>query len=106
MQIKFDVGSYRDAAQVMGKAGTDVQASTSRLLGAASDLKVLGTNDTLGSVCQGIYSVFLDLFQETTRDLAGAYSDMAERLAATAQDYADVEDANKQASHGLRLGGY
>lgn len=92
--IAFDPESYQHGGEGMNRAGQDLATRTRNLLAEVTDLSVLGTYDTLGGISQMIYSVFLEVFQETAGDLAAGYQDHGERLTVAGQAYAQLENDN------------
>jgi len=100
-QIRFEPQTWTRAAEGMSDAGEELAQRTQALLGQVSDLSVLGTNDTLGGVCQMIYGTYLQVFTETVTELIQGYGEEASGLHATAAAYQGVEDAN--ASGGEQL---
>ncbi len=104
-EIRFDPTSYQKGAAGMNDAGSELAERTQALLAQVSDLSVLGTNDTLGGVCQMIYSVYLDVFNETVSGLIDGYADEGERLSAASQSYAAVEESNTQGASQIDTSG-
>lgn len=100
-QIRFEPESYNRAAEGMSEAGEELAQRTEALLGQVSDLSVLGTNDTLGGVCQMIYGAYLQVFTETVTDLIEGYGEEATGLQAVAQSYQAVEESNTAGSEAI-----
>lgn len=90
--IQFNPSSYAKGGEQMATAGQDLQTRTQSLLAEVSDLSVLGTNDTLGGVCQMIYGVFLQVFTETAQGAAQSLGWQGQQLTAVGKQYQGMED--------------
>lgn len=96
--LQFDVGALRKAATGMDAAAQDLADKTQSVMGRCSDLSVLGTNDTLGSLAQMLYAAVLERVQQTVDSLVDATHEQGTRLATAADLYAQVEKDNAQAA--------
>lgn len=92
----FQPSTLRRAGAGIREATEDLTARTQAVLADCSDLTALGTDDTIGSLAQGMYAAVLERVQDTVGSLTRVAGQQSDALNVAAQLYAEVESTNAQ----------
>ncbi len=96
--LTFSSSAWAAGGQGMSEAAQELVSKTQAHIGSVSDLSALGTDDTLGSICQMIYQAVLERVQQTAEAVGQTYDDHGDKLNQAAKLYAEVERGNADAS--------
>lgn len=99
--IVIDTVALRRSADELSATAQHVHNTGQALLSQVSDLSVLGTHDTLGSLAQLLYGAVLARVSETLDSISTEYINHATALAQSAADYDEYEAAAAEAGSGM-----
>ncbi|MGA4506586.1 hypothetical protein ACQB6R_13640 [Propionibacteriaceae bacterium G1746] len=96
--VQFNLASLDSSSKRMDAAVEDLVAKTQSLLGEVSDVTVLGTNDTLGSIASMLYGLAIQAVQESVASVQEEYGAHGGKLREAATQYAAAEQGFADAS--------
>ena len=96
--MQFNPTVLESSSKRMDGAVDDLVSKTEALLGEVSDVSVLGTNDTLGSIASMIYGMAISAVEESVRSVQDEYGNHGGKLREAASQYAAAEEGFTQAS--------
>lgn len=96
--VQFNLGSLEGSSKRMDAAVEDLVSKTQSLLGEVSDVSVLGTNDTLGSIASMLYGLAITAVEESVASVQEEYGSQGERIREAAASYQAAEEGFTQAS--------
>ena len=96
--VQFNLGSLEVSGRRMDAAVEDLVAKTQSLLGEVSDVSVLGTNDTLGSIASMLYGLAIGAVQESVASVQEEYGVHGGKIREAAAQYQTAEEGFAQAS--------
>lgn len=95
--VQFNTGSLDASSKRMDAAVEDLVAKTQALLGEVSEVSVLGTNDTLGSIASMLYGLAIQAVQESVASVQEEYGNHGGLLREASAQYAAAEQGFSEA---------
>lgn len=99
--VQFNLGSLEASGRRMDAAVEDLVSRTRALLDEVSDVSVLGTNDTLGSIASMLYGLAIGAVQESVASVEEEYGVHGGKIREAAAQYQAAEEGFARASSGM-----
>lgn len=98
VDVQFNLASLESSGKRMDAAVEDLVQRTQSLLAEVSDVSVLGTNDTLGSIASMLYGLAIGAVQESVASVQDEYGSQGDRIRQAAASYQAAEEGFAEAS--------